>query len=97
MRKFKNVLAFYQSTILVNFAISVGAGVLGGMGNFATSFLAFGFALSIVLKEVSAMSEYVFYRNNGLSRAQLWAFAYVINIILFLVLIAIYIGCRLLF
>jgi len=94
MRTLKHVLAFYQSIVLVNLAISVGAGLLGGMGNFAGSFLAFGFALSIIVKEVNAKPEYVFYRNNGLSRFQLWAWSYGVNLAVFLVISSLFIVCR---
>ncbi|MBD3582119.1 hypothetical protein [Flavobacterium selenitireducens] len=94
MQKFRNIWAFFQSTLPVNLAISTGAGVLGGLGSFAMSFLAFGFVLAIVIKEANAKPEYIFYRNNGLSRTQLWIFSYVLNDATFLVLTAIFIGCR---
>lgn len=97
MRRFRNVLAFYQSTVLINLAISVSASILGGLGNFAGSFLAFGFVLSLVVKEVNAKPEYVFYRNNGLTRVQLWLFAYLVNIAVFLLLTTIFVLCRSMF
>lgn len=97
MRKLQNIWAFYQSLFLVNLALSVAAGMLSGMGNFAGSFVGFGFLASIAIKEVRNKAEYVFYRNNGLLRWQLWLFSYLINIAVFLALITVFILCRRMF
>jgi|GEM_PF-1070600 len=97
MRSFRNVWAFYKTTLLVNLSISALAAVFGGWSNFAASFLLYGFLLSVVLKEVRAKSEYVFYRNNGLSRMQLWIFSFLINIVLFLAATSIFILCKIIY
>ncbi|RZJ72470.1 hypothetical protein [Flavobacterium sp.] len=97
MRKFRNIWAFYQSLFLVNFGLSVAAGIFGGVANFAGCFLTFGFVASVAFKEVRGKSEYIFYRNNGLTRAQLWAFGFLLNIAVFLALISIFVLCKRMF
>ena len=97
MRKFSNILAFYKSLALTNLAISTAAGIIGGYDTFAFGFLALGFVLAVALKEVNSRSEYIFYRNNGLERIQLWVFAYVLNIAAFLVATTIFIVCKIMF
>ncbi|RZJ68047.1 MAG: hypothetical protein EOO50_02875 [Flavobacterium sp.] len=94
MRKLKNVWFFFASTVLLNLGISLAAAIFGGIAGFAGSFLFFGFAFSLAVKEVRAKNEYVFYRNNGLSRAQLWVSSFVINFTVYLLLITILVVCQ---
>lgn len=89
MRKWQNIWAFYRSVLAFNFALSVAIGLLGGIAGFAASFLVLGFAASIAVKEVRNASEYIFYRNNGISRLQLWASSFGLNVLIFVLLILI--------
>ena len=97
MQKFANIWAFYKSTFVVNVALSIAGAALGGIATFAICFLSIGFISAIAIKEINAKSEYVFYRNNGLTRQQLWGFGYAANTFVFFAALLIFALCRSMF
>ena len=88
-KKFLNIFEFFKSTLLVNLSLSVISILFGGMSNFVTVFLSFGFILSIAVKEMNRKNDYLFYYNNGLSKIQLWIFSYIFTFLLLILLIVI--------
>ncbi|MBB1194707.1 hypothetical protein DNC80_13635 [Flavobacterium sp. SOK18b] len=55
------------------------AGVFGGFETFKYVLLFFGFFISLLIKEVNAKNEYLFYYNNGISKIQLIVYGFLIN------------------
>ncbi|MGC4040774.1 MAG: hypothetical protein QM710_08340 [Flavobacterium sp.] len=85
-----NLFEFFKSALAVNLALSLCAVLFGGLSLFAIVFLTFGFAVSIAVKEVTYKNHYLFYYNNGLSKAKLWFYCYLINVLFLLLLLAAY-------
>jgi hypothetical protein len=50
-----------------------------GLFAFKYTFLTIGFAVSLLVKEVSSTNEYLFYYNNNISKIELWVYAWFIN------------------
>lgn len=90
MRKFKNILEFYKTTIAINSAISMLALWLGGISEFFIVFSSFGFIISCVFKEIFNKDEYLFYYNNRISKIYLLLYSFVLNFIFSLLLISIF-------
>lgn len=90
VRNILNIFEFFKSAFVINFVISVGAILLGGIDLFVIVFLSFGFILSIVIKEVNYKNYYLFYYNNGFSKVQLWVFCYLFNAVFLLFSLGIY-------
>ncbi|TDE31738.1 hypothetical protein E0I61_03270 [Flavobacterium ranwuense] len=68
-------------------SISALAWVFGGFETFKYVLIIFGFFISILIKEVNAKSEYLFYYNNGISKMQLFAYGFLMNFVFSIVLI----------
>ena len=85
MKRVANVLTFYQSTLLINVAISVLPLLTGGLVAFGFVFCTFGFSTSIAVKELK-QNQYLFYYNNGLTKLQLIAFSSLLNMACFAML-----------
>ena len=81
-----NLWSFYESTLLVNIAISLLPFLVGGVSAFFSVFCTFGFCVSIAVKELK-QTQYVFYYNNGLNKLQLIGSSFILNIFFGLILI----------
>jgi hypothetical protein len=68
-------------------SISVLAWVFGGFETFKYVFIIFGFFISILIKEVNAKNEYLFYYNNGISKLNLFIYGFLMNFVFSMVLI----------
>ncbi|WP_121364206.1 hypothetical protein [Flavobacterium limicola] len=68
-------------------SISVLAWVFGGFETFKYVLIIFGFFISILIKEVNAKNEYLFYYNNGISKMQLFVYGFLMNFVFSMVLI----------
>ncbi|MDP3680796.1 MAG: hypothetical protein Q8R22_08175 [Flavobacterium sp.] len=68
-------------------SISVLAWVFGGFETFKYMLIIFGFFISILIKEVNAKNEYLFYYNNGISKMQLFVYGFLMNFVFSMVLI----------
>jgi hypothetical protein len=68
-------------------SISVLAWIFGGFETFKYVLIIFGFFISILIKEVNAKNEYLFYYNNGISKMQLFVYGFLMNFIFSLLLI----------
>ncbi len=53
--------------------------MFGGFETFKYALLFFGFFISLLIKEVNAKNEYLFYYNNGLSKIQVIVYSFLIN------------------
>lgn len=91
IRKLHNIFEFYRSTLAVNLAISLLSFLFGGFSEFILTFMTFGFVVSIAIQEVRKKEDYLFYFNNGLSKAQLWIFSLLLNGISVLLLSCVYV------
>ena len=76
LRKLANAFEFFKSTVPINFGASLFVGFFGGLIALNYSFLSFGFILSLLLKELRAKNDYLFYFNNGISKKQLWMYSW---------------------
>nr|WP_309755957.1 hypothetical protein [Flavobacterium sp.] len=72
---------------MINVSISTLAWVFGGFETFKYVLIIFGFFISLLIKEVNAKNEYLFYYNNGISKVQLFVYGFTINIVFSMVLI----------
>ncbi|WKL42637.1 MULTISPECIES: hypothetical protein [unclassified Flavobacterium] len=68
-------------------SISVLAWVFGGFETFKYVLIIFGFFISILIKEVNAKNEYLFYYNNGISKLHLFIYGFLMNFVFSLMLI----------
>jgi hypothetical protein len=68
-------------------SISGLAWVFGGFETFKYVLIIFGFFISILIKEVNAKNEYLFYYNNGISKLQLFVYGFLMNFVFSMVLI----------
>nr|WP_315231202.1 hypothetical protein [uncultured Flavobacterium sp.] len=68
-------------------SISGLAWVFGGFETFKYVLIIFGFFISILIKEVNAKNEYLFYYNNGISKMQLFVYGFLMNFVFSMVLI----------
>ncbi|SFF30318.1 hypothetical protein [Flavobacterium xueshanense] len=68
-------------------SISVLAWIFGGFETFKYVLIIFGFCISILIKEVNAKNEYLFYYNNGISKMQLFVYGFLMNCVFSMVLI----------
>ncbi|MFV5701628.1 hypothetical protein ACM55F_07115 [Flavobacterium sp. XS2P12] len=68
-------------------SISVLAWFFGGFETFKYVLIIFGFFISILIKEVNAKNEYLFYYNNGISKLHLFVYGFILNFVFSLVLI----------
>nr|WP_315163393.1 hypothetical protein [uncultured Flavobacterium sp.] len=68
-------------------SISLLAWVFGGFETFKYVLIIFGFFISILIKEVNAKNEYLFYYNNGISKMQLFVYGFLMNFVFSMVLI----------
>jgi hypothetical protein len=68
-------------------SISALAWVFGGFETFKYVVIIFGFFISLLIKEVNAKNEYLFYYNNGISKIHLFVYGFLLNFVFSLVLI----------
>jgi hypothetical protein len=68
-------------------SISALAWVFGGFETFKYVLIIFGFFISILIKEVNAKNEYLFYYNNGISKMQLFVYGFLMNFVFSMMLI----------
>jgi hypothetical protein len=68
-------------------SISALAWVFGGFETFKYVLIIFGFFISLLIKEVNAKNEYLFYYNNGISKMQLFVYGFLMNFVFSIVLI----------
>jgi hypothetical protein len=68
-------------------SISALAWVFGGFETFKYVLIIFGFFISLLIKEVNAKNEYLFYYNNGISKMQLFVYGFLMNFVFSLALI----------
>ncbi|MFV8347947.1 hypothetical protein [Flavobacterium sp. ZB4P13] len=68
-------------------SISLLAWIFGGLETFKYVLIIFGFFISILIKEVNAKNEYLFYYNNGISKLQLFVYGFMLNFVFSIVLI----------
>ncbi|MDI5896563.1 hypothetical protein [Flavobacterium yafengii] len=68
-------------------SISTLAWVFGGFETFKCVLIIFGFCISILIKEVNAKNDYLFYYNNGISKMQLFVYGFLMNFVFSMVLI----------
>jgi ABC-type antimicrobial peptide transport system permease subunit len=80
-----NAFEFFKSTVPINFGASLFVGFFGGLIAFNYSFLSFGFILSLLLKELRAKNEYLFYFNNRVSKKQLWMYSWFFSLLTLIV------------
>ncbi|MFV8365371.1 hypothetical protein [Flavobacterium sp. XS1P27] len=71
----------------INVSISALSWVFGGFETFKYVLVIFGFFISLLIKEVNAKNEYLFYYNNGISKMQLFVYGFLMNFIFSLSLI----------
>jgi hypothetical protein len=71
-RKLANAFEFFKSTIVINLAVCVFPFLYGGLIAFNYSFLSVGLLVSLIVKEINAKNDYMFYHNNQISKAALW-------------------------
>ncbi|MFV8358661.1 hypothetical protein ACNQGB_21060 [Flavobacterium sp. XS1P32] len=71
----------------INVSVSALAWVFGGFETFKYILIFFGFFISLLIKEVNAKNEYLFYYNNGISKVQLFVYGFIMNIVFSMVLI----------
>jgi len=81
IRKLANIFEFYKSTLTITISISVLAGVFGGFETFKLVLVVFGYFISVLIKEVNAVNEYLFYCNNGISKLQLIVCGFLMNFV----------------
>ncbi|KIC02495.1 hypothetical protein OA88_08680 [Flavobacterium sp. JRM] len=81
IKKLGNTFEFFKSTIAVNLAVSILPLLFGGLLIFNYSVVSFGFAISLVVKEINSKNEYLFYFNNGLSKGALWFYSWCFNLV----------------
>jgi hypothetical protein len=87
VRKFANIFVYFKSTLTITISISVLALIFGGFETFKYVLILFGFFISVIIKEVSAKNEYLFYYNNGISKLILIIVGFLMNFIFSLLLI----------
>lgn len=80
LRKFENVFEFYKSTLTITIALSFLGFVFGGLEAFKIIFILLGFWISILVKEVNAKNEYLFYYSNGIPKFKLLIFSFLMNV-----------------
>jgi hypothetical protein len=68
-------------------SISALAWVFGGFETFKYVLIIFGLFISILVKEVNAKNEYLFYYNNGISKMQLFVYGFLMNFVFSMLLI----------
>ena len=68
-------------------SISGLAWVFGGFETFKYVLIIFGFFISILIKEVNAKNEYLFYYNNGISKMHLFVYGFLLNFVFSMLLI----------
>ncbi|CAM3916546.1 DUF4271 domain-containing protein [Flavobacterium sinopsychrotolerans] len=71
----------------INVSISALAWVFGGFETFKYVLIIFGFFISLLIKEVNAKNEYLFYYNNGISKMQLFVYGFLMNFVFSMLLI----------
>lgn len=76
-----NIFEFYKSTILVTVAVSIFGALFGDFEIFKIMLVFFGFWISILMKEVNAKNEYLFYYNNGISKFRLLILSFFMNVV----------------
>lgn len=72
---------------MINLALSTVAWIFGGFETFKYVLIIFGFCVTILIKEVNAKNEYLFYYNNGISKVHLVLYAFIMNFIFSVALI----------
>ncbi len=86
-RKFLLFWEFYKSTLLINLPLSILIYLLTfNLTFFFNSFILIGLLGSILFKENYRKNEYFFYFNNSFSKAELFAYCLILNIILSIIL-----------
>jgi hypothetical protein len=76
LQKAKNIFEFFKSTLVVNLAVCVLPILFLGLFAFKYTFLSVGYAVSLAVKEFSSKNEYLFYYNNGISKMEIWLYAW---------------------
>lgn len=79
--KLENIFYFFKSTVAVNLAASILPFIFGGVLAFSYSFISFGFIVSLLVKEINAKNECLFYYNNQISRTKLWFFSWIFTFV----------------
>lgn len=74
----------------VNLAISIFPFIIGGLEAFEAVFLSVGFFINILIKELNAKNEYLFYHNNKISLINLWIYSYLLNFIVLVIIVIFY-------
>ena len=90
LRTSANIFEFYKSTLVIAVAVSVFGSLFGGFEMFKVMLIFFGFWISILMKEVNAKNEYLFYYNNGISKLKLLVLSFIMNIVFSILFIFIY-------
>lgn len=81
IRKFWNIVEFYKTTMLLNLVVSAVTLLFGNIESFLFTFATFGFGCCLGFKEIYRFDEYLFYRNNGISKASLLGYSFIINLL----------------
>ena len=87
---FLNIIEFYKSTLIFNFALSLVSSIFIGFDGFIFTFISIGFIFSVFLKEFRNKKEYLFYYNNGISKNVLLVVSFILNLFISCILIFIY-------
>jgi hypothetical protein len=81
-KKLHNILEFYKTTLSINSGTSAFVALILSLQFAFVYFLTFGFLISFLIKEVRYKEEYLFYRNNGVGKVQLWVAVYGVNLLI---------------
>jgi hypothetical protein len=78
-RKLSNIWQFFLTTLPVTVVFALAGFLLGGISGAVSVALTIGVAMSWIVKHYREQAVYQFYRNNGISRLQLWVGSYVLT------------------
>lgn len=81
LRKLENIFEFYKSTLIINLVFCLLPFLFLGLFAFKFTFLTVGYVVSLLVKELNAKNEYLFYYNNTISKLELWAYAWFFNFV----------------
>ena len=81
---------FHKSTLIINWAISVGFSmILLSLLSIPVMSMTGGPLISIFYKEISRKNEYYFYYNRGISKIKLIVVSLILNVLVGIILISI--------
>lgn len=86
LQKAINIFEFFKSTLVINLAVCVLPILFLGLFAFKYTFLTIGFAASLAVKEFNSKNEYLFYCNNGISKTEIWFYAWGCNFVFLIIL-----------